>query len=65
MPKMKTRKATAKRLKVTGTGKLVHYQAGKRHKLTKMSRKRKRHLRSLAVIDPVDAPRLRKQLPYL
>jgi large subunit ribosomal protein L35 len=61
---MKTRKTTAKRLKRTGTGKLVHAQAGRRHKLTKMTRKRKRQLRSKQEIAAVDAPRLRKQLPY-
>jgi large subunit ribosomal protein L35 len=62
---MKTRKTTAKRIKRTATGKLVHYQAGRRHKLTRMTRKRKRQLRSKAMISAVDAPRIRKQLPYL
>ena len=31
MPKMKTHSGAKKRFKVTGTGKLVHRQAGKRH----------------------------------
>ena len=31
MPKMKTHKATAKRFKVTGTGKLVRTKIGKSH----------------------------------
>ena len=31
MPKSKTHKGTAKRFKVTGSGKLMRQQAGKRH----------------------------------
>jgi large subunit ribosomal protein L35 len=33
MPKMKTKKAAAKRFKITATGKLKHGVAGKRHRL--------------------------------
>ena len=44
MPKMKTRKAAAKRFKQTGTGKFMHNRANARHILTKKSSKRKRHL---------------------
>lgn len=50
MPKMKTRKAIASRFKVTGKGKLVHQQPGKRHILTKKSSKRKRQLGRPALI---------------
>ena len=46
MPKMKTNKTVAKRFKKTGTGKLQHKQAGKRHILTKKTTKRKRQLRA-------------------
>ncbi len=45
MPKMKTRKAIRSRIKVTGTGKLLRNQPGRRHILTKKSRKRKRQMR--------------------
>ena len=31
MPKMKTNKAAARRFKITGTGKILRRQAGKRH----------------------------------
>lgn len=44
MPKMKTNKSVASRFKVTGTGKLLRRRPAKRHKLTKKSSKRKRHL---------------------
>ena len=45
MPKMKTKRAAAKRFKVTGTGKLKRAKAFKSHILTKKSRKTKRNLR--------------------
>ncbi len=44
MPKMKTHKATAKRLKVTGSGKIMHKQAGASHLLSKKTAARKRRL---------------------
>ena len=37
MPKMKTKRAAAKRFKVTGTGKIKRFKAYKRHILTKKS----------------------------
>lgn len=44
MTKMKTKKAVAKKFKVTATGKLKFRHPGKRHKLTNKSHKRKRQL---------------------
>jgi len=44
VPKMKTRKAVKAKFKVTATGKLLQRHAGRRHKLTKKSSKRKRRL---------------------
>ncbi|MFO7821427.1 MAG: 50S ribosomal protein L35 [Lentisphaeria bacterium] len=64
MPKMKTRKAAAKRLKKTGTGKFRRYHAGGRHLLTKKSSKRKRRLRSDAEVHSSDAKRIKRVLPY-
>ena len=49
MPKMKTKRAAAKRFKVTGTGKIKRFKAYKRHILTKKSTKRKRDLRQSTV----------------
>ena len=41
MPKMKTKKSAAKRVKKTGSGKIVHHQGGHRHLATKKTTKRK------------------------
>ena len=64
MPKMKTRKAAAKRFKQTGTGKYLHNRAGSRHILTKKSSKRKRRLGQCTEISPTENARIRAALPY-
>jgi len=64
MPKMKTRKAAAKRFRQTGTGKFMHNRAGSRHILTKKSSKRKRHLGQEATVKATEMNRLRASLPY-
>ena len=51
MPKMKTKRSTAKRFKVTGTGKLVRHHAYHSHILTTKTRKQKRRLRKAVVAD--------------
>ncbi len=65
MPKMKTKRAAAKRFKRTGTGKLVRRKAYKSHILTKKSQKRKRNLRKPTIIDPTNEKNMNKVLPYL
>ncbi len=50
MPKIKTRKAIARRFSETGTGKLKRRHDGKGHILTKKSRARKRKLRKTAYV---------------
>lgn len=50
MPKMKTKKAVAKRFSVTGTGKVKMRHDGKNHILTKKARKRKRSLRKTGYV---------------
>ena len=45
MPKMKTHRGMAKRVRKTGTGKLMRAKAYKSHILTKKSQKRKRNFR--------------------
>lgn len=44
MPKMKTHSGAKKRFKVSGTGKLIHRGAGKRHLNVHKSSTRKRRL---------------------
>jgi len=65
MPKMKTKRAAAKRLKVTGTGKLMRQRGWKRHKLEGKNPKRKRRLRKAVLVSAADAPRLKRLVPHL
>ena len=60
----KTKKAVAKRFKVTGTGKVLRSQAGKRHFLVSKSGKRKRQLAKIAVVDKTDEARIKDNLPF-
>ena len=64
MPKMKTRKAAAKRFKQTGTGKFRRNRANARHILTKKSSKRKRRLGQDAPVKSTELRRLKASLPY-
>ena len=64
MPKMKTRRAAAKRYKLTGTGKVRYKKQNLRHILTKKSSKRKRRLRQPAILSSVETDRAKKLLPY-
>ena len=65
MPKLKTKRAAAKRFKKSGTGKLMRMKAYKSHILTKKSTKRKRNLRKAAVMDATNAAVMKRVLPYL
>jgi large subunit ribosomal protein L35 len=62
MPKNKTHSGTSKRIKVTGTGKLLHQRAGKRHKLEKKPSTLTRRLTGVVEASPADRSRLRKLL---
>ncbi len=48
MPKMKTKSGAKKRFKITGTGKVVYAQSGKRHGMIKRTTKQIRNLRGTA-----------------
>ena len=65
MPKVKTRRAAAKRLKKTAGGKVVRSQAWKGHRLINRTRKQKRRVTGMVVADEADQPRLKRMLPYL
>ena len=58
MPKVKTKRAAAKRFKVTGTGKLKRMKAYKSHILTKKNAKRKRGLRKATILTSADLKRM-------
>ncbi|MCR5761661.1 MAG: 50S ribosomal protein L35 [Sphaerochaetaceae bacterium] len=64
MPKMKTRRAAAKRYRVTGTGKVRYKKQGLRHILTKKTTKRKRNLRATGILHESEAKKVRVMLPY-
>ena len=62
MPKMKSNRAAGKRFKVSGTGKVVRYQAGKRHGMIDKRRSRKRRLLGSRLVDPADQARMQRLL---
>ncbi|MDX1971083.1 MAG: 50S ribosomal protein L35 [Candidatus Sumerlaeia bacterium] len=62
MPKIKTRSAAAKRLKISASGKVRYRKQGLRHILTKKASKRKRQLGNMGEVAAVDMPRVRKML---
>jgi len=62
MPKMKTDKGAAKRIKVTGTGKLRRRHAFLNHILEKKSPKRKRHLASGVEVARADTRQVKRLL---
>jgi large subunit ribosomal protein L35 len=65
MPKVKTNSSAKKRFKVTGTGKILHKQAGKRHNLGRKSQRRIRNLRKSAVLsEGHTASVLKFKMPY-
>jgi large subunit ribosomal protein L35 len=62
--KMKTKKAAAKRFKLTATGKVKFKHAGVRHKMMSKSRKRKRKAKALGVLGPWDFGHIERMLPF-
>ena len=64
MPKIKTKRAAAKRFSTTGTGKLKRNKAYKSHILTKKTTKRKRNLRKAAMTDATNVKNMKQVLPY-
>lgn len=62
MPKMKTHKGTAKRFRVTGSGKIMRAKAFKSHIKTKKSPKRIRNFRKETELAPADRKVVGKNL---
>merc|ERR1719498_582258 len=62
--KPKTRKAAAKRFKVTSSGKVMAKHAGKQHLNEKMSAKKKKALSNKRRIETADIPLVQGCLPY-
>jgi len=62
MPKMKTHKGAAKRVRVTKTGKLMRGKAYSSHILTKKSPKRKRNFRKDGPVSSADTKMMNRKL---
>ena len=62
MPKQKTNKATKKRFKLTGTGRVLRRHAMKSHNLGKKSAKRKRAFRRDQAVNGSDAREVKRLL---
>ena len=64
MPKMKNKKAAGKRFKLTASGKIKFKKAGLIHKLSRKSRKGKRHKRLDGIVTNADHKLVLNTLPY-
>ncbi|MCF0204298.1 MAG: 50S ribosomal protein L35 [Muribaculaceae bacterium] len=62
MPKVKTNSGAKKRFNLTGTGKIKRKHAYKSHILTKKTKKQKRNLTHVTLIDTADLSNVRKLL---
>ncbi len=65
MPKMKTHKSTAKRFKVTGTGRLMRTKIGKSHLRRKKSKRVRRLFDEYLSVEGPNAKRVRCLAPFL
>jgi large subunit ribosomal protein L35 len=62
MPKMKTHKGTAKRVKITSTGKITRQRAFGAHLLAKKSKSRKRAINTTAEVTGKIARNIKRAL---
>lgn len=62
MPKQKTHSGIKKRVRVTGSGKIVHAGSGKRHNMEKKATKVTRRADGMHVLADVDVPRVKRML---
>jgi large subunit ribosomal protein L35 len=60
----KTKKAAAKRFKITATGKVMRYGAGKRHLNTHKSSKHKRRLGHTKAVSETHAHHITDVMPF-
>lgn len=64
MPKLKTRRSVAKRIRLTATGKLKRAQANRRHLLSHRSSKRKRRLSHNTLVSAADTKQIKRLIPW-
>jgi large subunit ribosomal protein L35 len=60
MPKLKTKSGAKKRFKITGTGKVLYAQSGKRHGMIKRTNKTIREHRGTKVLFKTDGDKIKK-----
>jgi len=61
---IKTKKAAAKRFKITANGKVLRSSAGRRHLCQTKRPKRRRSLRGATAVHKTDAYRITQSLPF-
>ncbi len=64
MPKLKSHRGAAKRVKRTATGRFKRRKAYHSHILSKKTRKRKRGLRAATMVSDAETKVLKIMLPY-
>jgi large subunit ribosomal protein L35 len=64
MPKLKTKKKTAKRFRITKNGKVLSKKPGRRHLLADKAKKSKRQMRTNKEITGGMSLNIKAQLPY-
>ncbi|MGI8935122.1 50S ribosomal protein L35 [Leptolyngbya sp. BC1307] len=65
MPKLKTRRAAAKRFRRSGSGKIMRRKAFKNHLLDHKGQDRKRKLSKMTTVHETDVPNVELMMPYL
>jgi large subunit ribosomal protein L35 len=63
--KIKTHKATAKRFRVTGTGKVMRTKGGKSHLRRRASTRTKQQWDKMQEVSSADVKRVKRNAPYL
>jgi large subunit ribosomal protein L35 len=64
MPKMKSSRTLAKRIKITGTGKIKIKHAYMGHFAPNKTHKEKKHLAKSGLVNKTDMPRIRQMIDY-
>jgi large subunit ribosomal protein L35 len=65
MPKLKTHRGAAKRVKITATGKVKRARAYHSHLLSSKSPKRKRNLSKTVIVHSTNEKQIKRLVPYL
>ena len=64
MPKLKTHKATARRMQFSGSGKILRTRCGKSHLRRNKSKRAARQYDEMIAVAAVDTRRIKAMMPY-